>query len=108
MSITRTSGLAALAAGAPAVLIKKASAVETPVLEIAKGPYQGTRESLTKYRTPDWFRGAKLGIWAIGNRNRFQSRVTGSHSGCTSRVIPPTNGTLSIRAIPPRLVTNER
>ena len=35
-----------------------------PILEIAKGPYQGTRESLAEYQAPDWFRDAKLGIWA--------------------------------------------
>ncbi|HTB12714.1 MAG TPA: alpha-L-fucosidase [Bryobacteraceae bacterium] len=33
-------------------------------LEIAKGPFQGTRESLKAYRTPEWFRDAKFGIWA--------------------------------------------
>lgn len=31
---------------------------------IAAGPFQGTRESLAKYQTPDWFRDAKFGIWA--------------------------------------------
>ena len=33
-------------------------------LEIAKGPFQGTRESLKPYRPPEWFRDAKFGIWA--------------------------------------------
>jgi alpha-L-fucosidase len=33
-------------------------------LEIAKGPFQGTRESLKAYRAPEWFRDAKFGIWA--------------------------------------------
>ena len=37
---------------------------QTPKLEIAKGPFQGTRESLAAYRAPDWFRDAKFGIWA--------------------------------------------
>src|SRR5947209_8602241 len=32
--------------------------------EIAKGPFQATRESLKTYRVPDWFRDAKFGIWA--------------------------------------------
>src|SRR6516225_8425033 len=27
-------------------------------------PFTGTRESLTSYRCPDWFRDAKFGIWA--------------------------------------------
>jgi alpha-L-fucosidase len=37
---------------------------QTPDLDIAKGPFQGTRESLKAYRTPEWFRDAKFGIWA--------------------------------------------
>ena len=28
-------------------------------------PFQPTMESLAKYRCPDWFRDAKLGIWAV-------------------------------------------
>lgn len=30
----------------------------------ARGPFQPTRASLSTYRTPDWFRDAKFGIWA--------------------------------------------
>ena len=37
---------------------------QTRDLEITKGPFQGSRESLKAYRTPDWFRDAKFGIWA--------------------------------------------
>jgi alpha-L-fucosidase len=37
---------------------------QVPDLEIAKGPFQGTRESLKTFRAPDWFRDAKFGIWA--------------------------------------------
>jgi alpha-L-fucosidase len=33
-------------------------------LPIAKGPFAGTRESLTNYAYPEWFRDAKFGIWA--------------------------------------------
>src|SRR5271166_4369415 len=33
-------------------------------LDITKGPFQGTRESLKAYHAPDWFRDAKFGIWA--------------------------------------------
>src|SRR5512146_3090020 len=33
--------------------------------EIAPGPFQPTEESLKQYRYPDWFRDAKLGIWAV-------------------------------------------
>jgi alpha-L-fucosidase len=64
MTITRRTALTALAVGAPATLISKAGAAQSPALEIANGPYQGTRESLAKYDTPSWFRDAKLGIWA--------------------------------------------
>jgi alpha-L-fucosidase len=62
MTTTRRSALGMLAASA--ILGKKARAAGTPALEIAKGPYQGTRESLATYQTPDWFRDAKLGLWA--------------------------------------------
>ncbi len=34
-------------------------------LEIAPGPFQPTETSLKQYRCPDWFRDAKLGIWAV-------------------------------------------
>jgi alpha-L-fucosidase len=33
-------------------------------LQIAKGPFNGSRESLRAYHAPDWFRDAKFGIWA--------------------------------------------
>jgi alpha-L-fucosidase len=33
-------------------------------LPVAPGPFTGTRESLTNYTYPDWFRDAKFGIWA--------------------------------------------
>src|ERR1044072_736109 len=31
---------------------------------IAKGPFNATWESLQHYKTPDWFRDAKFGMWA--------------------------------------------
>ena len=33
-------------------------------LPVAPGPFTGTRDSLTNYSCPDWFRDAKFGIWA--------------------------------------------
>src|SRR5208283_1276387 len=33
-------------------------------LEIAPGPFKGTRESLREWQVPDWYRDAKFGIWA--------------------------------------------
>src|SRR5678809_227378 len=31
---------------------------------ITSGPFQPTWESLQNYKTPDWFRDAKFGMWA--------------------------------------------
>ncbi len=55
-----------LAAGVvPAVILKRAVATQRPPdLEIEKGPFQGTRESLKAYTVPGWYRDAKFGIWA--------------------------------------------
>jgi alpha-L-fucosidase len=60
MRITRRSALGMLAA-APVV---RSVAAQAPTLDIHKGPFTGTRESLKAYRVPDWFRDAKFGIWA--------------------------------------------
>src|SRR5208282_533749 len=34
-------------------------------IEIAPGPFQPTWDSFKQYKCPDWFRDAKLGIWAV-------------------------------------------
>ena len=34
-------------------------------MTVAPGPFQPTWESLKTYQCPDWFRDAKLGIWAV-------------------------------------------
>ena len=61
-TVSRRAALRALAA-APAILVsRKSSAQDLP--EIAKGPFDGTAESLRQYRIPDWFRDAKFGMWA--------------------------------------------
>ncbi|HEY1950056.1 MAG TPA: alpha-L-fucosidase [Bryobacteraceae bacterium] len=36
----------------------------TGLEEIASGPFVGTRQSLSAYEIPEWFRDAKFGIWA--------------------------------------------
>ena len=36
----------------------------TDQLPIAPGPYQATKTSLKTYQYPEWFRDAKLGMWA--------------------------------------------
>lgn len=41
-----------------------ASAQDEKEFTIARGPFDGTRESLQAYRIPEWFRDAKFGIWA--------------------------------------------
>jgi alpha-L-fucosidase len=53
----RRQALAALAGAVTGI-------AQVPDLEIMKGPFQGSRESLKAYRTPVWFRDAKFGIWA--------------------------------------------
>lgn len=47
---------------AAASVPRLARAAEGP--DIAKGPFQPTRDSLRAWRCPDWFRDAKFGIWA--------------------------------------------
>ena len=55
MNITRRSAIGLLAGTA---------AAQVAGTDIQPGPFQGTRESLAKYRVPEWFRDAKFGIWA--------------------------------------------
>jgi alpha-L-fucosidase len=50
--------------GAAGAVPWRRAAGQTPGFEIAKGPFQATRESLKAFRVPDWFRDAKFGIWA--------------------------------------------
>jgi alpha-L-fucosidase len=87
MMLSRRKALSVMA-GAPALLLSRKSMAEgslltellgggeewqsasttdgssSPVLEIAQGPFRGTRESLREWQVPDWFRDAKFGIWA--------------------------------------------
>lgn len=56
MSISRRQAIAALAGTLPAL---KAAAAHSPSQQ-----FTSTRESLSKYRVPEWFRDAKFGIWA--------------------------------------------
>ena len=54
-------------------LLQLATAVEEPLtsqpvpakIEIAPGPFEATEASLKQYKCPEWFRDAKLGIWAV-------------------------------------------
>ena len=59
--MTRRDAIGLLAAGIPAM--RSGSSAVTG-LDITKGPFEGSRESLKAYRVPDWYRDAKFGIWA--------------------------------------------
>jgi alpha-L-fucosidase len=49
-----------------AALVASAAEIAVPApLETADGPFQPNDASLKQYRCPDWFRDAKLGIWAV-------------------------------------------
>jgi alpha-L-fucosidase len=79
MKISRRRALSIIA-GAPALLLARKSLAaqaatvgqavtttgSTPraQLEIAPGPFNGTRESLREWQVPEWYRDAKFGIWA--------------------------------------------
>lgn len=52
------------AMGGAALAARAQEARPRPQDSIAKGPYEGTRESLARYHIPEWFRDAKLGMWA--------------------------------------------
>ncbi len=57
-----------LAASVPALWLAQhadaASFFAGDELSLAEGPFQPTWQSLQQYKTPDWFRNAKFGIWA--------------------------------------------
>lgn len=57
-----------LAASVPALWLAQhadaASFFTADELSLAEGPFQPTWESLEQYKTPDWYRNAKFGIWA--------------------------------------------
>lgn len=59
--VRNTAATAALAHTALAQGPANAFAQQTT---IAAGPFQPTYESLKQYKTPEWFRDAKFGIWA--------------------------------------------
>jgi len=63
MNITRRTAVKVLAGAAPALLLNRHLRAEAG-LEIAKGPFAGTKESLAQYAIPNWYNDAKFGIWA--------------------------------------------
>ncbi|HZZ27084.1 MAG TPA: alpha-L-fucosidase [Pirellulales bacterium] len=87
MKISRRAALKTLAAVVPSACISKAFGADgtdsssiakdeaglppapTPITArtgfgVASGPFQPTWQSLSQYQIPDWYRDAKLGIWA--------------------------------------------
>jgi alpha-L-fucosidase len=67
MKLTRRRALGLFGAGLPAAAAAyQAARPSGPVglEEIASGPFTGTRQSLSGYEIPEWFRDAKFGIWA--------------------------------------------
>jgi hypothetical protein len=64
MTISRRSAMAVLGGAISSASVRRLSAEQAQAFDIAKGPFQATRESLKAYRVPDWFRDAKFGIWA--------------------------------------------
>jgi alpha-L-fucosidase len=68
LSMTRRDALKLLTCAVPGLILSRAGATErgstNAVPRILAGPFAGNAESLRAYRCPDWFRDAKLGIWA--------------------------------------------
>jgi alpha-L-fucosidase len=64
----RRTLLKQLAASVPAVWLAQhadaAAFFSGDDLQIADGPFQPNWDSLQQYKTPDWYRNAKFGIWA--------------------------------------------
>ncbi|WP_304064423.1 alpha-L-fucosidase [Pedobacter glucosidilyticus] len=46
------------------ILVGTTKTIFSQSLELTQGPFKPTWESLKNYKTPDWFRDAKFGIWA--------------------------------------------
>lgn len=72
MTFNRRKALSLFSA-LPAYFFSRGSQAQNPVLptggaraalEVAPGPFKGTRESLRQWQVPEWYRDAKFGIWA--------------------------------------------
>jgi alpha-L-fucosidase len=61
--VLAAAATAAVALAATAMQAGQASA-PAPALSVAPGPFEPTFDSLAQYKCPEWFRDAKLGIWA--------------------------------------------
>jgi alpha-L-fucosidase len=63
MKISRRNAIGLLA-GIRSLRLRGAQREQPPGIEIERGPFQETRQSLANYHVPEWFRDAKFGIWA--------------------------------------------
>jgi alpha-L-fucosidase len=63
MQVSRRAAMKLLSGAVPGFALSRNLGAQSP-LEIQRGPFEGTRESLQQYAVPDWFRDAKFGIWA--------------------------------------------
>jgi alpha-L-fucosidase len=63
MQITRRTAMKLLGGAAPFLLLSRSPGGQTG-LDIQEGPFQATRESLQQYEVPEWYRDAKLGLYA--------------------------------------------
>jgi len=54
-----------MAAALAVLAVISLTAADKPEPESGNGPFQPTWESLRQYQCPEWFRDAKLGIWAV-------------------------------------------
>jgi len=64
MGFSRRTILKTLTTLSAVLPLRRALAVPAAGRSIASGPFQPTWNSLKQYRTPEWFRDAKFGIWA--------------------------------------------
>jgi len=64
MKISRRNALGLLAGGFSLARAQTVKPEPPSGIEIEKGPFQGTRKSLSEYEIPEWFSNAKFGIWA--------------------------------------------
>lgn len=64
MKTTRRDALRLLSGAFPALMLRRTAHAQLPGIPIQEGPFRPTRQSLKEYRVPQWFRDAKLGIWA--------------------------------------------
>ena len=58
---------------------------------MATGPFKPDWKSLKQYKTPDWFRDAKFGMWRTGVRNANRNMATGMHVLCMMKGAMPIN-----------------